>query len=170
MLLPPGAMLTALRNFATLQGDRLPASCASFGRGAARWWERRENVMIWRRATPLICAAALVGASGAAAAHHSFAMFDQEHLIEIEGVVREFRFIAPHAFIILEVKEEDGRITAWALEGAAPTALVRDGWSIDSLRPSQEIKLVVAPLRSGAPGGWWTTKQINFKDGKPIAP
>jgi hypothetical protein len=125
--------------------------------------------MNWRSAVLLVCAA-VAAAANPAEAHHSFAMFDQEHLIEIEGVVREFRFTAPHTFIIVEVKEAGGRTTAWALEGGAPTALVRDGWSLDSLRPGQEIKVMVAPLRSGAPGGWWTTKQINFRDGKPIAP
>jgi hypothetical protein len=108
-------------------------------------------------------------ASGAALAHHSFAMFDQDHLIELEGVVREFRFTAPHTFIVLEVRGKDGRSVAWALEGGAPTALVRDGWTPTSLQAGNEIKLMIAPLRSGAPGGWWTTKQINFRDGKPIA-
>src|SRR5215472_14193343 len=123
---------------------------------------QRENVMSWPSAALLVCGA-IVGMSHPAAAHHSFAMFDQEHPIQIEGVVREFRFSAPHTFIVLEVKDGD-RTTAWALEGAAPTALVRDGWSLDSLQAGQEIKVMVAPLRSGAPGGWWTTKQINFKD------
>src|SRR5262249_2756709 len=125
--------------------------------------------MRWRSVALLICGAVAL-ASDPVAAHHSFAMFDHEHPIEIEGVVREFRFTAPHTFIILEVKGAGGRTTAWALEGGAPTALVRDGWSIDSLRAGHEIKVIIAPLRSGAPGGWWTTKQINFKDGKPIAP
>lgn len=112
--------------------------------------------------------AGAVSANGAALAHHSFAMFDQEHQVELEGVVREFRFTAPHTFIVLQVRGEDGRPVAWALEGGAPTALVRDGWTPSSLQAGDEIKLMIAPLRSGAPGGWWTTKQINFRNGKPI--
>jgi hypothetical protein len=113
-------------------------------------------------------AAALVIASPAVA-HHSFAMFDQEHPIEIEGTVREFRFSAPHTFIVLEVRNGDGRRATWTLEGGAPTALVRDGWSPDSLRPGDELRLKIAPLRSGAPGGWWTTGQTRFRDGRTIA-
>jgi Family of unknown function (DUF6152) len=124
--------------------------------------------MSWQSAALLVCGA-VAAASSSVEAHHSFSMFDQEHPIEIEGLVREFRFSAPHTFIILEVRDGD-RTTAWALEGGAPTALVRDGWSLDSLKPGHEIKLMIAPLRSGAPGGWWTTKQINFKDGRPIVP
>jgi Family of unknown function (DUF6152) len=46
-----------------------------------------------RQLGALLLAGALVG-SGAALAHHSFAMFDQEHPIELEGVVQEFKFTA----------------------------------------------------------------------------
>jgi len=118
------------------------------------------------RLTGFLVSAAL--ACDPAAAHHSFAMFDQDHPIEIEGVVHEFRFTAPHTFIILDVSQADGKTTAWALEGGAPTALVRDGWLPDSLRPGDEVKVRIAPLRSGAPGGWWTVHQIHFRDGTAI--
>ena len=116
----------------------------------------------------LLVGAALVASNNPSTAHHSFAMFDQDRKIEIEGTVREFRFSAPHTFIILEVKQSDGGTVAWALEGGAPTALVRDGWLPDSLQPGDEVKMTIAPLRSGAPGGWWITNQINFRDGKAI--
>jgi hypothetical protein len=115
----------------------------------------------------LLLAGALVG-SGAASAHHSFAMFDQEHPIELEGTVQEFRFTAPHAFIILAVKQEDGRLETWSLEGVSPSALVREGWSRTTLKPGDELKLIIAPLRSGAPGGAWVTQRIHFRDGKPL--
>jgi hypothetical protein len=104
-----------------------------------------------------------------ATAHHSFAMFDQDNQVDLEGVVQEFRFIAPHTFIILEVKQEDGTTEVWALEGVSPSALAREGWTRASLRPGDEIKLRVAPLRSGVPGGAWVTQQIKFRDGKPVA-
>ena len=112
---------------------------------------------------------AWLGLSGAAMAHHSFAMFDQEHKSERTGVVKEYRFNAPHVFIMLEIKEENGSANVWALEGEAPTKLVRDGWTAKSLKPGDEIKLIVAPLRSGEAGGAWVTKDITFRDGKPIA-
>jgi hypothetical protein len=107
--------------------------------------------------------------STVAMAHHSFAMFDQDHKVERTGVVREYRFVAPHVFIMLEIQEENGGSNLWALEGEAPTKLVRDGWTAKSLQPGDEVKLIVAPLRSGAAGGAWVTKDITFRDGKPIA-
>jgi len=120
-----------------------------------------------RQLGAFLLSGALVGA-GAATAHHSFAMFDQEHPIELEGTVQEFRFTAPHAFIILVVKQEGGGTETWSLEGVSPSALVREGWSRMTLKPGDELKLKIAPLRSGAPGGAWVTQQIQFRDGKPI--
>jgi Family of unknown function (DUF6152) len=116
----------------------------------------------------LLVGGAVATASGAAMAHHSFAMFDQEHKSERTGIVKEFRFSAPHVFIMLEIAEENGSANVWALEGEAPTALVREGWSAKSLKPGDEIKLMVAPLRSGSAGGAWVIKDISFRDGKPI--
>ena len=115
--------------------------------------------------------AAVLAATGLppAAAHHSLAMFDSQHPIELAGVVREFKFTAPHAFILLEVKQQDGASERWVLESASPSALVRDGWSARSLRPGDEIKLTVLPLRSGAPGGSWSPDKVTFRDGRPVA-
>jgi hypothetical protein len=117
----------------------------------------------------LLLGGAVAAASGTAMAHHSFAMFDQEHKVEREGVVKEFKFVAPHVFLMLEIKDEAGAPNVWALEGEAPTALVREGWTARSLKPGDELKLIVAPLRSGAAGGAWVIKDTTFRDGRPIA-
>jgi hypothetical protein len=105
---------------------------------------------------------------GAAIAHHSFAMFDQENPIELAGSVQEFKFTSPHTFIIIETKQQDGSTLLWSLEGGAPSALVRDGWSSKTLKPGDELQLTIEPLRSGAPGGSWSVGKTKFKDGRPI--
>jgi len=101
-------------------------------------------------------------------AHHSFAMFDQENPIELEGVVQEFKFTSPHTFIILQVKQPDGSTQLWSLEGGTPSTLARDGWSSKTLKPGDELQLTIEPLRSGAPGGSWAAGKTKFKDGRPI--
>jgi hypothetical protein len=111
---------------------------------------------------------AFVGTSDAVLAHHSAAMFDQENPVELEGVVREFKFTSPHSFIILEVKQPDGSTQLWNLEGGAPSGLVREGWSSKTLKPGDELTLTVEPLRSGAPGGSWSVSKTRFKSGSPI--
>ena len=112
-------------------------------------------------------AGAFVVAGGAAWAHHSFAMFDQEHPIELIGTVKEFKFTSPHTFILLEVKGQNESVV-WNLEGGSPSALVRDGWSSKTLPPGTEVKMTIDPLRSGAPGGAWNLQKTKLKDGSPV--
>ena len=103
-----------------------------------------------------------------APAHHSFAMFDMEHPIEIAGTVKEFKFVSPHTLLILEVKGNDGVVKDWTLEGGAPGILVREGMTSKSLKPGDEIKATINPLHSGAEGGSYQPLAIKFKDGTPV--
>jgi len=119
--------------------------------------------------TLLLASAALVVTGGAVLAHHSFAMFDQEHPAEVTGTVKDYKYTSPHTFIILDIKDKDGSVESWNLEGGSPSALARDGWTNKSLKPGDELHLTIDPLRSGAPGGSWNVNKIKFKDGKPIA-
>ena len=116
----------------------------------------------------LLGSVAFVATSGAVLAHHSFAMFDQENPVELSGTVKEFKFTSPHTFILLQVNGPDGAPVVWNLEGASPSALVRDGWSSKSLKSGDELQMKIDPLRSGAPGGAWAVPKTKFKDGKPI--
>ena len=118
--------------------------------------------------TALLVGATVFVFAGSVLAHHSFAMFDQEHPIELVGTVKEFRFTSPHTFIILEVKGPT-QSEIWTLEGQAPGGLARDGWSAKSLPPGIELKMNIDPLRSGAPGGAWTVQRTKLKDGSPVA-
>jgi hypothetical protein len=117
----------------------------------------------------LLVSSALALLSGAALAHHSFAMFDQDNPIELEGTVQEFKWTSPHSFILLRVKEQDGNVTVWNLEAGSPTALSREGWTAKTIKAGDEVRVTVEPLRSGAPGGAWNVNKIKYKDGQPIA-
>jgi hypothetical protein len=55
-----------------------------------------------RQVAALLFTGAFVVAGGAAWAHHSFAMFDQEHPVDMVGTVHEFKFTSPHTFILLK--------------------------------------------------------------------
>ena len=112
--------------------------------------------------------ALLLAAPIGAWAHHSFAMFDSDNPVDLSGTVTDFKFTSPHAFIMLKVVGKDGGAAVWSLEGVSASSLVRDGWSSKTLKPGDEIKAKVQPLRSGAPGGAWNAKDTSFNDGKPI--
>ena len=116
----------------------------------------------------LLATGALALIAGPTLAHHSFAMFDRDNQVDLEGVVQEFRFVNPHTFIYLVVKQDDGSTVTWSLEGQSPSTLVRDGWTSKTLKPGDEVKMRIAPLRSGAPGGAFATDQISFRDGRAL--
>ena len=118
--------------------------------------------------TALLVGGAFVATSSAASAHHSFAMFDALHPIEISGTVKEFRFVSPHTILIVTVKGQDGVDKDWILEGGAPGLQVRDGMTSKSLKSGDEITVMINPLHSGAEGGSYQPAQVKFKDGHPV--
>src|SRR5215813_13288228 len=103
----------------------------------------------------LMSALGLAAAGGASMGHHSLAMYDREHPIELVGTVRAFKFISPHTVIVLEVPGKDAQPVIWNLEGDSPNSLNWEGWSSQSLKPGDEVRLTVEPLLSGALGGGW---------------
>ncbi len=117
----------------------------------------------------LCCGAsgALLAAGSKALAHHSFSMFDYAAPTDLEGTVAEFRYTNPHSFIILRVRGTEGHGAAtWTLEGSSPSTLERDGWNRATLKPGDQIRLTVSPLRSGGAGGMWSPSSVRFRDGK----
>ena len=116
----------------------------------------------------VIAGIGFVATGGAAIGHHSIAMFDREHPIQLVGIVRDFKFTSPHTFIVLEVMGKDAPPVIWNLEGESPNSLKWDGWSSQTIKPGDELQLIVEPLRSGAPGGVWHARKTTYKDGSPI--
>jgi hypothetical protein len=122
-----------------------------------------------RLRTWCMAAACLLMSAEAPLAHHSFSMFDYGLPTELDGTVQEFRYINPHCFIILKAKGADGHVATWTLEGMPPSSLERDGWTRTTLRPGDQIKVTISPLRSGANGGMWTPESVHFRDGRTVA-
>jgi hypothetical protein len=73
------------------------------------------------------------------------------------------------ALLIVRVKDQNGDVADWELEGGAPGLLIRAGMNKNSLRPGDEIILTINPLRSGANGGSYQPDKVKFKDGTPVA-
>jgi hypothetical protein len=124
---------------------------------------------VLKSVTGLLVSSALVMTAGAAMAHHSFSMFNMDLPTELEGTVQEFKFANPHTYLILKVKGADGHSATWNLEGASPTSLARDGWSSQTLKPGDQVRLTIWPARSGGNGGVWYAKWTHFRDGRAIA-
>jgi hypothetical protein len=104
-------------------------------------------------------------ASIPAAAHHSFAMFDQRKVMTLEGTVTEFQWTNPHSFIEIDVPQRGG-MRHWSIELNSPNNLKRQGWSRGVLKSGDKITLRMNPLRNGEPGGLFL--DLRKADGKVL--
>ena len=100
----------------------------------------------------------------AATAHHSIAVFDQAHPIELVGTVQEFRFTSPHAFIRLEVLDRESHKVVWNLEGDSPNSLAWGGWSFNTLKPGDELRLTILSIAQRRPGRRLASGQIQIQE------
>ena len=83
-----------------------------------------------------IVAVAMAVAAVPVVAHHAFsAEFDADAPIHLEGVVVRMEWINPHAWIHLEITNEDGSKEVWMVEGGTPNTLLRRGFNRQSLLP-----------------------------------
>jgi hypothetical protein len=95
--------------------------------------------------------AALVFAAGAAHAHHSAPVFYKvDERASVSGTVTEFRFSNPHAILKLEVVAADGEKQQWTAETTSPSILRRRGWSQESFKPGEKVKLEGMPSLDGS--------------------
>jgi hypothetical protein len=111
-------------------------------------------------------ALAVVGGSGPASAHHSFAMFDMAKDVTLTGTVRVFQWTNPHSYIQLMVPDANGKQVEWSLEMGAPMYLYARGWRPGSLKAGTKIVVTLHPLRNGKPGG--VVQTVKTADGKDI--
>ncbi len=83
-------------------------------------------------------------------AHHSFsAAFDETKPINIQGTVTKVELVNPHAWIWMDVLEEDGSVSNWGLEGGPPVNLFRNGVTKATLPVGSEIKIFGYQAKSG---------------------
>jgi hypothetical protein len=73
-------------------------------------------------------------------AHHSFAAeFDANQPVSLKGTVTGMDWVNPHSWIHIDVKNPDGTVTQWMIEGGTPNTLFRRGFTKDSLKAGTEI-------------------------------
>lgn len=89
--------------------------------------------------------------AAAALAHHSFAAeYDSKKPVELKGTLTELEWVNPHAWIHMEVKDEQGNATKWDCELGSPNILMRNGWKRDSIKPGDVIVISGSRAKDGA--------------------
>jgi Family of unknown function (DUF6152) len=100
-------------------------------------------------------------------AHHAFAAeFDSSKPIKLKGTVTKMEWINPHAWIHIDVKGEDGKVSPWMIEAAAPNSLLRRGFTKNSLLPGMEILVEGHQAKDEAHRA--NGSSITFTDGRKL--
>jgi hypothetical protein len=100
-------------------------------------------------------------------AHHSFAAeFDIKKPVKLEGTVTQMEWINPHAWIHIDVKGPDGKITSWMVEGGTPNILLRRGFTKQSLEKGTVVIVEGYQAKNGENRA--NGSNITFADGKRL--
>ena len=101
---------------------------------------------------PLPHLSALIGLSLAlvpvAGAHHSQSEYDLRSKVEVSGTVTKVEWRSPHAWIYVDANSDKSEKVNWSFELPSPVTLMRRGWTRDSLKPGDRIKVSGAPARN----------------------
>jgi len=72
--------------------------------------------------------------------HHAFSSeFDAEKAFRVQGKVVRVEWINPHAWVHVDVIEQDGSTVPWMMEGGTPNSLLRAGLTRSLLEVGAEV-------------------------------
>jgi hypothetical protein len=109
------------------------------------------------RATTLatVFTAALALTPALVEAHHSAVMFDDAKEISVQGVVTEFQYTNPHSWLLVDVTDQDGKVTTWGFEAEGPTTLMRNKVRPSDFKAGTKLTIVGHPMKDGRPAALW---------------
>ena len=117
----------------------------------------------------IACAAsaAIAAAAPAAFAHHSFAAeFDANAPVTLHGTITRMEWINPHSWIHMDVKNPDGTVTEWMIEGGTPNTLFRRGFTREAVKTGMEITVEGYRAKGGANRA--NGRDLILKDGRRL--
>ena len=103
-----------------------------------------------------------------AAAHHSFAMFDNTRSVTLHGKVTAYQWTNPHSYLDIDAEDGKGGIKHYTMEMTSPNMLHRGGWSSRTVQPGDGVTAVMSPLRDGQSGG--LLLELTLPSGKKMLP
>jgi len=110
----------------------------------------------------------LLGIGVPAWAHHSFsAVFDAKSPIEASGTVTQVDWRNPHAWIYVDVADDENNVVNWAFELGSPNGLRRSGWTRNTVKVGDVIAISGYRARDGSNRANLAT--ITLADGTEIS-
>jgi hypothetical protein len=81
--------------------------------------------------------------------HHSFSgVYDGTHVVTLTGVVTQFKFVNPHALMLMDVTDESGKVSKWTVEFAGRLNLSEIGWTADSIKAKERVTVSGNPTHA----------------------
>jgi Family of unknown function (DUF6152) len=118
-----------------------------------------------KRMVTILIAGAL--ASIPALAHHSFAAeYSADEPITLKGSLTRVEWTNPHGWIYIDVKNDAGKVTNWAIEFGAPNALLRRGLRKSDFPAGVELVVKGYRAKNGTPTINGTS--VTFPDGRNL--
>jgi hypothetical protein len=112
----------------------------------------------------LLAVAMALGVVSPALSHHSHAMFDHTREVSVTGTVTQWVLRNPHAFLFIDVKNENGEVVNYSIEMSNIPNMITRGFGQSTFKPGDKVTAKVHPLKDGRPGGNYVT--IVAADGK----
>ena len=126
--------------------------------------------LLWIAAAASVITVAFLMTSAPAVAHHASAPFyDNTKSVEAVGTVTKFVFRNPHSFLYVDATDESGQTIAWEIEMGAAVSMSRRGWTPETIKAGEEIKVVGHPSRAPGTRGMCCA-ELTRPDGSPIGP
>ena len=73
-------------------------------------------------------------------AHHAFAAeFDVNRPLTLKGTLVKWEMVNPHSWFHIGVKDKDGKVTTWMVEGGSPNQLIRTGVTKNTVPVGTEL-------------------------------
>ena len=109
----------------------------------------------------------LLFASTPLLAHHSFAAeYDSKKPIKFTGSVTKVEFMNPHIYYYVDVKDANGKLTNYAVEGGTPGSLRRQGWGKDSLKAGDTVTVEGYMAKNGS--NHVNGRRVTLPDGRRV--
>jgi hypothetical protein len=103
----------------------------------------------------------------ASQAHHAFAAeFDAAKPVKLQGVITKVRFVNPHSWIYLDVKNPDGTVANWGLEFGTPSSLETAGLTKEDVHPGAVVTIAGFKAKNG--GNFGYSVQVTLPGGRTV--
>ena len=86
--------------------------------------------------------AGLLMMAGTTQAHHAFSSeFDVKKPLTLKGTITKWEMINPHSWFHIDVKQPDGQVVEWMVEGGSPNSLIRQGVTKATIQIGMELTI-----------------------------